>query len=541
MSATIKTDVLVIGEGSGGQVAALAASEAGVNVTLLYNGLASATAISTGFLTFPAHDGFTPDEAFEAMSNVTGKNVCDEKLLRKLINESPKEMAAIFEKYDIPVDRAPLGVRVRRSAKSGKALLDDRPMSDGVDDMTQLVMEFSSTHGTSLFSQLRKAVKASNIRRVKGTAIKLTAEGPSVWANIDGKLVKIVARSVILATGGLQGIYEFTDTPQNLLGDGQSMALEIGAELVDMEFIQFYPLAVNEEGVPPIFLYPDYPSTAKLINSENEDIVAKYLGEGQSALAALSNWDILSSIIQTEILEKREVFIDFRETLDDEWASDSLTGTFLGKHLPNFREQLVRIAPSSHYTIGGVRTNENAETSIPGLYAVGEVSGGVHGANRHGGTALVEAMTFGAIAGRHAAANLQPLSNAANTKGEMPRLKADGTNDDRSELLAKVRRAAQMGLGPARKAQLLDSTLIVLRSLREEINALGWSDIDGLYEVSRLSRVVRLAEAMCLCMHNREETRGTHVRSDFPKVSENWKCKQIVTLQEGKIECAILN
>lgn len=540
MSEMIKTDVLVIGEGSGGQVAALAASEAGVNVTLLYNGLASATAISTGFLTFPAHDGFTPDEAFEAMSNVTGKNVCDEKLLRKLINESPKEMAAIFEKYDIPVDRAPLGVRVRRSAKSGKALLDDRPMSDGADDMTQLVMEFSSTHGTSLFSQLRKAVKASNIRRVKGTALKLMAEGPSVWANVDGKLVKIVARSVILATGGLQGIYEFTDTPQNLLGDGQSMALEIGAELVDMEFIQFYPLAVNEEGVPPIFLYPDYPSTAQLINSENEDIIAKYLGEGQSALAALSNWDILSSIIQTEILEKREVFIDFRDTLDDEWASDSLTGTFLGKHLPNFREQLVRIAPSSHYTIGGIRTNENAETSIPGLYAVGEVSGGMHGANRHGGTALVEAMTFGAIAGRHAAANLQPLSNAANNKGEMPRLKADGTNGDRSELLAKVRRTAQLGLGPARKAQLLDSTLTDLRSLREEINALGWSDIDGLYEVSRLSRVVRLAEAMCLCMHNRQESRGTHVRSDFPNVSEKWKCKQIVTLREGEIKCVSL-
>ena len=164
----------------------------------------------------------------------------------------------------------------------------------------------------------------------------------------------------------------------------------------------------------------------------------------------------------------------------------------------------------------------------------------MHGANRHGGTALVEAMTFGAIAGRHAAANLQPLSNAANNKGEMPRLKADGTNGDRSELLAKVRRTAQLGLGPARKAQLLDSTLTDLRSLREEINALGWSDIDGLYEVSRLSRVVRLAEAMCLCMHNRQESRGTHVRSDFPNVSEKWKCKQIVTLREGEIKCVSL-
>ena len=119
-------------------------------------------------------------------------------------------------------------------------------------------MEFSSTHGTALFSQLRKAARNSNIRRIKGIALSLSPEGPSVWADIDGERVKIIARAVILATGGMQGVYEFTDTPQNLLGDGQSMALEAGAELVDMEFIQFYPLAVNEENTPAIFLYPDY-------------------------------------------------------------------------------------------------------------------------------------------------------------------------------------------------------------------------------------------------------------------------------------------
>ena len=145
------------------------------------------------------------------------------------------------------------------------------------------------------------------MRRIKGSALLLHREGPSVWADVDGAPVKIAARAVILATGGMQGVYEFTDTPQNLLGDGQSMALEAGAELVDMEFIQFYPLAVNEEGAPAIFLYPDYPSTAKLVASDGEDLILKHMGPGQSALAALHNWDFLSFIIQSEIIEGREV------------------------------------------------------------------------------------------------------------------------------------------------------------------------------------------------------------------------------------------
>mgnify|MGYP000297473841 CR=1 FL=1 len=231
MTNIIETDVLVIGEGSAGQVAALAASEAGADVVLLFNGQASSTAISTGFLTYAAHDGFPKEEVFDAMSDVTGKGLCDTALLRRLVDEAPAEMGAIIEKYSIPVDRAPRGYRVRRSTgMRGKDILDETYGSDGAEDMTGLMMEFSSTHGTALFSQLRKAVKSSSVRRIKGSALSLQREGPSVWADLDGSPVKIAARAVILATGGMQGVYEFTDTPQNLLGDGQSMALEAGAE-----------------------------------------------------------------------------------------------------------------------------------------------------------------------------------------------------------------------------------------------------------------------------------------------------------------------
>lgn len=537
MREILETDVLVIGEGSAGQVAALAASEAGADVILLYSGQASSTAISTGFLTYAAHVGFTTEEVFEAMSDVTGKGLCDTGLLRRLVDEAPEEMGAIIEKYEIPVDKAPRGYRVRRSTgMRGKDLLDETYGADGSEDMTGLMMEFSSTHGTALFSQLRKAVKASNVRRIKGSALSLSSQCPSIWADVNGQPVKIAARAVILATGGMQGVYEFTDTPQNLLGDGQSMALEAGADLVDMEFIQFYPLAVNEEGAPAIFLYPDYPSTAKLVNSDGEDLILKHMGPGQSALAALHNWDFLSFIIQSEIIEGREVLIDFRETTADEWAPDSLTATFLSKHVPNYRERPVRISPSSHYTIGGVRVDINSQTNLPGVYACGEVAGGIHGANRHGGTALVEAMTFGAIAGRHAAANLQPRSNMSRLTDNPPAITRDGSGATPAGLLGKVRSIAQQGLGPARNDALLEATLEKLRAVQEEIAGLGWDDLQGFGEVQRIARVARLSEAMCLAMRRRQESRGTHIRSDFPEETSDWQRKQAVRLNGDQIE-----
>lgn len=537
MREILETDVLVIGEGSAGQVAALAASEAGADVILLYSGQASSTAISTGFLTYAAHVGFTTEEVFEAMSDVTGKGLCDTGLLRRLVDEAPEEMGAIIEKYEIPVDKAPRGYRVRRSTgMRGKDLLDETYGADGSEDMTGLMMEFSSTHGTALFSQLRKAVKASNVRRIKGSALSLSSQGPSIWADVNGQPVKIAARAVILATGGMQGVYEFTDTPQNLLGDGQSMALEAGADLVDMEFIQFYPLAVNEKGAPAIFLYPDYPSTAKLVNSDGEDLILKHMGPGQSALAALHNWDFLSFIIQSEIIEGREVLIDFRETTADEWAPDSLTATFLSKHVPDYRERPVRISPSSHYTIGGVRVDINSQTNLPGVYACGEVAGGIHGANRHGGTALVEAMTFGAIAGRHAAANLQPRSNMSRLTDNPPAITRDGSGATPAGLLGKVRSIAQQGLGPARNDALLEATLEKLRAVQEEIAGLGWDDLQGFGEVQRIARVARLSEAMCLAMRRRQESRGTHIRSDFPEETSDWQRKQAVRLNGDQIE-----
>ena len=539
MTEILVTDVLVVGEGCGGLTAALAASEQGCDVILLGDGRPPVTAISTGFLTYAAHEGFTRDQLLHAMGEASGKGLCDQALLRRLVDEAPKELGETFADYRIPVERAERGMRARRAlGKSGRDLLSgfgtEFQERDSVEDMTGLMMEFSSTHGTALYAQLRKAVNASpKIKRLRGSALVLEPSATAVGALVDGKPVTMAARAVILATGGLQGLYEFTDTPETLTGDGHGMAADAGAALVDMEFIQFYPLAVREDGIPPLFLYPDFPKLSTLVNDQGENVLRKHLGEASQYLAHLQNWDQLSALMQAEIVKGRRVFVDFRETKPADWAPDSLTGTFLSKFIPNFREQPVQVAPSSHYTIGGLKVDVDGLTNLPKVYAAGEIAGGVHGACRHGGTALVEAITFGRIAGRHAARSLN--GDAPRTIASLlPSERKAGAPARVDEAMTKLRHANQMALGPIRDRARLEDAGTRLAELREEVGGFGWSGYGEMQQVLRVERGIMLSDCLRQAMLRRTESRGTHARSDFPQTSNDWLKKQVVRIVAGK-------
>ena len=540
MTELMVTDVLVVGEGAAGQTAALAASEEGCDVIMLGDGRPPSTAVSTGFLTFAAHDRFDRGQLFEAMSQVTGKGLCDSALLARLLDEAPKVMAEVIAAYGIPVDKVERGLRARRAVnKSGRDLLygleTEYAKRDTVEDITGLMMEFSSTHGTALYAQLRKAVKASpGIRRLRGSALVLDPGSTMVGALVDSKPVTIIARSIVLATGGLQGLFEFTDNPETLTGDGHGMAMDAGAALVDIEFMQFYPLAVREEGVPTLFLYPDFPKLSTLTNDNGENVLTKHLGEGSQYLSELHNWDQLAAVVQTEIVEGQGVYVDFSETKSTDWAPDSLTGTFLSKCVPTFMTKPVRVAPASHYTVGGLKVDVDGRTSLANVYAAGEVGGGLHGANRHGGVALVDAITFGRIAGRHAARNLSGKAVRRNTSLLPPPLKT-GRRAQVAGLMGKLRRANQFALGPIRDGARLQRAGELLAEFREEGLSFGWNDYGEMQEVLRVQRAILLSDCMRQAMFRRTESRGVHCRSDFPDSSDAWLKKQVVTLWDGGI------
>jgi aspartate oxidase len=448
-------------------------------------------------------------------------------------------MAEVIAAYRIPVDKAERGLRVRRALrKNGRDLLSgletEYAKSGTVEDITGLMMEFSSTHGTALYAQLRRAVKASpGIRRLRGSALFLEPGSTMVGALIDGKPVTIIARAIVLATGGLQGLFEFTDNPETLTGDGHGMAVDAGAALVDIEFMQFYPLAVREDGVPTLFLYPDFPKLSMLTNDKGENVLTKHLGEGSQYLSELHNWDQLAAVVQTEIVEGHEVYVDFSETKSTDWAPDSLTGTFLSKCVPTFMTTPVRVAPSSHYTVGGLKVDVDGRTSLPNVYAAGEAAGGVHGANRHGGVALVDAITFGRIAGRHAARNLNGKAVRRNTSLLPPPLKPGREAAQVAGLMGKLRRANQFALGPIRDGERLQRAGELLAEFREEALSFGWNDYGEMQEVLRVQRAILLSDCMRQAMFRRTESRGVHCRSDFPNSSDAWLKKQVVTLRDG--------
>jgi succinate dehydrogenase/fumarate reductase flavoprotein subunit len=310
------------------------------------------------------------------------------------------------------------------------------------------------------------------------------------------------------------------------------MAAEAGAALVDMEFIQFYPLAVREDGIPAIFLYPDFPKLSTLVNDQGENVLRKHLGEASQYLADLDNWDELATLIQLEIVEGRRVFVDFHETKPADWAPDSLTGTFLPKFIPNFREQLVQVGPSSHYTIGGLKVDVEARTSLPKVYAAGEIAGGVHGANRHGGTALVEAITFGRIAGRNAARTLNGDATRTNASLLPPERKV-GAPARVAEAMRKLRHTNQMALGPIRDRSRLEEAGTRLVALRDEVRGFGWNGYGEMQEVLRVQRGIMLSDCLRQAMLRRTESRGTHARSDFPQTSDAWLKKQVVQVVDG--------
>ncbi len=526
----IEVDVLVLGGGTAGQAAALAAHEAGANRIMLLHKGPSATAISTGFLTFWTGDALSAEQANEAMFEITGKQICDRAMLERFISEGPKEISAALKDYEIPYDVTPRGVRVRKSRQSGRELAGERIVDEGIQDMTAIVMEFSATHGTSLFSQLLKAVKATPIDRVKGTALHILPDGPGVQALIRGRLVTIMASAVILCTGGVQGLYEFTDSPRTLTGDGLAMALETGASLIDMEFMQFYPLALAEEGLPTVFIYPDFATTTRIVNDKGEDLIDKYFG-GEQQLARFDNWDHLSVVEQAEITEGRSIYLDFSTTKDEDWSETSLTKMYLEKYVGDFRARPIKVSPIMHYTIGGLRVDIEGETGIPGVYACGEVVGGLHGANRHGGTALAEGIIFGRICGRHAAARAREHEPRRSNVAPPPE-RHEGKDFGFMAAMGRLRRLNQMALGPLRSAAGLESLGRDLAALSREAEALGWHDYQEYGEVLTYRRSLRISECMRASMLRRTESRGVHARSDFEDSDPTWIRKQALHLDE---------
>lgn len=521
-----KVDVLVVGGGGAGLRAALEAREGGVDVALVSKtplGLGSCTAYSGAGFTAAVND-FSVDQHFDYTMK-SGRHINSRELVSVLVRESSRR---ILELKD-------LGVKVYASGR-GYHCLGSPPV-----------------WGLEITKPLASAVRKSGVRIWEGVVIVdlLVEEGFVVGAlGFDfrsGDFIVFEARSVVLATGGAGAMYLRSDNPIHTMGDGYAMASRLLVELQDMEFVQFYPLGANEPGLPKWILPPFLADAGRMVNAEGEDIVEKYaVTEKPVAVRAR---DLLSRAIFLEVSDGRgvddSVLLDLTQIgleREEEIAGrDPIFATMRAALLRRFRikERPVRITPVCHHFMGGIRINARCETNVKGLYAAGEVTGGVHGANRLGGNALSDVMVFGARAGYYAAVNCSSTGQ--------PGLDVEVAEDGKARLVAllsdrpsrrtidpgAVRRMVQETMwrkaGIVRIRESLEEALQELRRIREDllpkIKTGGAGEFMEAIEVMNGLTVGEVVVRSALC---RTESRGSHYRADYPSQDDRQWRKNVI-------------
>jgi succinate dehydrogenase/fumarate reductase flavoprotein subunit len=353
----------------------------------------------------------------------------------------------------------------------------------------------------------------------------------------SGQVQAIGAKAVILATGGLGRVYQPTTNSLISTGDGMSLAYRAGAPLMDMEFVQFHPTTLKDSGV--LLTEGARGEGAYLLNSLGDRFMARYAPQKME----LAPRDVVSRAEQTEIDEGRGIegciLLDLRHVGEERirerlWQISELAQDLAGTDI---LKEPVAVRPGMHYHMGGVKTDVDGATPLPGLYAAGECACvTVHGANRLGGNSLLETVVFGrragAAAAEHALAAAPHNVPQAAAADQEKALKAVLERTRREDTTASIRR--EMGttmsakLGVFRSESEMAEAVEKIRELKERYRSLGVQDKGRVFNFDlanylELGYLLDCAECVAAGALARRESRGAHSRRDFPeRDDENW-------------------
>jgi len=443
---------------------------------------------------------------------LAGDGLCREEAVRVLVEEGPQQIHQLIE----------WGMRFDRN---GTKLAFTR---EGAHSRSRVL----HAHGDSTGSEILRALmaKARTLPSIqlqpRAFATELVREGGKVCVvtYLDSKSSppqRIPANAVLLATGGLGHVYKETTNPSVACGDGVAMAYRAGALLSDMEFVQFHPTALFVKGAPRFLLSEALRGEgAYLRNLLLERFMLRY-----HEAAELAPRDVVARAITLEMHKTRSEFVYLDLTgLDPEHVKKRFPRIFSTclKYNIDITADLVPVRPAAHYAMGGVATDLRGATSLPGLFAAGEVaSSGVHGANRLASNSLLEGLVFGA---RSAAAMLNQHTPPP-FPSPPPHPRAD--NSQRAAPLPATPPPAdsQMAVEEAR-AILWDHVAIIRngKHLSEAVKRLAELSLPEPPHPSRQAHeacnILTVARLIARCALAREESRGAHYRSDFPLKNE---------------------
>jgi succinate dehydrogenase/fumarate reductase flavoprotein subunit len=548
--AHLSTDVLVIGAGGAGMYAAIAAARNGASVLLLDKsqvgrGGATIMAQMTVAVALGEQEPDSVQLHFQDTINA-GRGLCNEDLAYLLCEDGPKRIREMSE----------WGTRWARQNGHIK-----QEMAPGHSVKRCCYVDFLST-GPAVAATLRRKVgEIAAIRRISNLAAVeiLVHDGWTIGAValniVDGQWVTIGAKAVILAAGGLTKLYERNSASANMGGEAYAMALWAGAELIDMEFVQFFPighLAPRLVGMDPIMWDPfRYKLGGKLLNGKFEEFVDRYGSTDfgrYNATRDIAAYAILKEVEAGRGTSHGGAYLDFRHI--PEARLRSAFGPVIDRLQTNgidLKKMPVEVSPIAHYHMGGIRVGVNMETRIAGLYAAGEAVGGANGANRLSGNAITEAFVFGERAGARAALNAkQATSSWVESLADvvLERLRgssANGTSDAPApiSLQAELQKLMWEKAGPFRSGHQLSSALKRIVQMQGElpslrINSQGGFNLD-LQDWFELRAMLATAAAIVKSALARTESRGAHQREDFPAPDDTLLQNQVVELQNHEL------
>lgn len=386
--------ILVIGAGLAGLSAALSAAESGrrvlvISPTALGQGAASAWA-QGGMAVAMADDDAPALHAEDTL--IAGAGLCDPEAVRILTEEGPAAVARLLA-LGAPFDRSADGKLIQSLEAAHSRPRVARVGGDGA--------------GAAIMASVIAAVRADPRIEVweytRARRLLQDASGRVRGALVEreGGLVAVEAPAAILATGGVGGLYAVTTTPKEMRGQGLGLAAMAGAVIADAEFVQFHPTAMDL-GLDPAPLATEAlrGEGATLIDAEGRALMQDYDPRGD-----LAPRDVVSRAVADQIAKGRGAFLDGRAAIGAHFPEE-FPAVFKAAMAAGLdpRVQPIPVAPATHYHMGGIATDLDGRTSLPGLYAAGEcASTGVHGANRLASNSLLEAAVFGARAGAAAA------------------------------------------------------------------------------------------------------------------------------------------
>ena len=498
-------DFLVVGAGVAGLRAAIELAEAGRVLVIAKDSLreSSSEYAQGGIATALGEDDSA--ELHEQDTLAAGDGLSDPAAVRVLVREGPAAIAQLIDwgaEFDREDSRLAFG---REGAHSRRRILH--------------------AHGDSTGREIARTLhrKASSLANVEFrsfsavTDLLLSEEGVAGVAACDASTehsAMLEVRAVLLATGGLGRVYRYSTNPEVATGDGVAAAWRAGAEISDIEFVQFHPTVLDVEGASEFLLSEALRGEgAYLRNAAGERFMPRY-----HELAELAPRDVVSRAIVTEIerTASPHVFLDLTH----------LEARFLRGRFPRIYQTCLRhgvdlakgpvpVRPAAHYAMGGVRTDLEGRTSLARLFAAGEVaSTGVHGANRLASNSLLEAVVFGARAGR-------AMRELAGTPVPRPTPPPEPAFPRISE--EELRRLAWDNCGIVRSGDGLAEACRRLKSTPLERTA---APNRALFELRSMHAVALL---IARCALAREESRGAHYRTDYPESRPEFRRHSVVS------------